>query len=92
MALKGHAKIQLFDAKTGELTDEVENDNLVTNAVKDVATSIIRDWINWPSDEGIKFSSPLYLWFLNHHTFYKLYIIMLKKYNIHHFLIYIYIE
>lgn len=31
MRMKGKAKIQLFDAKTGKLTDEVESDNLVTN-------------------------------------------------------------
>lgn len=31
--LKGKTTIQLFDAKTGELTDEVTKDNLVTNAV-----------------------------------------------------------
>lgn len=59
MALKGHAKIQLFDAKTGELTDEVENDNLVTNAVKDVVASIVRDWINWPDNNGRPFTTGL---------------------------------
>lgn len=32
--LKGKTTIQLFDAKTGELTDEVTKDNLVTNAVR----------------------------------------------------------
>lgn len=31
MKLKGHAKVMLFDAKTGELTDCTESDNLVTN-------------------------------------------------------------
>ena len=33
MALKGHTKIQLFDAKTGELVQETNDDNMVTNAV-----------------------------------------------------------
>lgn len=32
--LKGKTTIQLFDAKTGELTDEVTKNNLVTNAVR----------------------------------------------------------
>ena len=32
--LKGKTTIQLFDAKTGELTDEVTKTNLVTNAVR----------------------------------------------------------
>lgn len=32
--LKGKTTIQLFDAKTGELTDEVTKENLVTNAVR----------------------------------------------------------
>jgi len=34
MALKGKTTIQLYDAKTGELTDEVTKENLVTNAVR----------------------------------------------------------
>ena len=32
--MKGHTKIELFDAKTGELKQRYEEDNLVTNAVK----------------------------------------------------------
>ena len=32
--LKGRTTIQLMDAKTGKVTDEVTKDNLVTNAVK----------------------------------------------------------
>lgn len=36
MTLKGKTVIQLFDAKTGELTDTVENTNMVTNAVSNV--------------------------------------------------------
>lgn len=36
MALIGNTTIQLFDAKTGELTDEVKKSNLVTNAVNNV--------------------------------------------------------
>ena len=32
--LKGKTTIQLFDAKTGKLTDEVTKENLVTNAVR----------------------------------------------------------
>ena len=33
---EGRAKIELFDAKTGELTQKVESKNMVTNAVKNV--------------------------------------------------------
>lgn len=44
--LQGSTKIQLFDAKTGELTDEVEKHNLVTNAVNNVMSEIVRDWVN----------------------------------------------
>ena len=44
--LKGSAKIQLFDSKTGKLTDEVEEHNLVTNAVNDLMSEIVRDWVN----------------------------------------------
>ena len=36
MAIKGTTKIQLFDAKTGELTDEIVKDNMVTNAVPNI--------------------------------------------------------
>lgn len=36
MALKGNTTIQLFDAKSGEKTDEVSKNNLVTNAVSNV--------------------------------------------------------
>ena len=32
--MKGHTKIELFDAKTGKLKQRYEEDNLVTNAVK----------------------------------------------------------
>lgn len=32
--MKGHTKIELFNAKTGELEKSYEKDNLVTNAVK----------------------------------------------------------
>ena len=36
MALKGTTKIQLFDAKTGELTDEIVKENMITNAVPNI--------------------------------------------------------
>lgn len=36
MALKGSAKIQLFDAKTGKLERTVESSNIITNAVTNV--------------------------------------------------------
>lgn len=36
MSLVGKTKIQLFDAKTGELEREVESSNMVTNAVKNI--------------------------------------------------------
>ena len=32
--IKGKTTIQLFDAKTGKMTDEVTKTNLVTNAVR----------------------------------------------------------
>ncbi len=32
--LKGHTKVELFDALTGKKQEEVEKDNLVTNAVQ----------------------------------------------------------
>lgn len=38
--LKGEATIQLFDAKTGNLTDEVKSNNMVTNAVKNILGGI----------------------------------------------------
>ena len=53
--LKGSTKIQLFDAKTGELTDEVEKHNLVTNAVNNVMSEIVRDWVNSFDGEYGKF-------------------------------------
>lgn len=36
MAIKGTTKIQLFDAATGELTDEIVQENMVTNAVHNI--------------------------------------------------------
>lgn len=36
MALIGNTVVQLYDAKTGEMTDKVEKKNLVTNAVSNV--------------------------------------------------------
>ena len=36
MALKGSAKIQLFDAKTGKLERTVESNNIITNAVTNI--------------------------------------------------------
>lgn len=36
MAIKGTAKIQLFDAKTGKLKQEVVKENMVTNAVPNI--------------------------------------------------------
>ena len=36
MAIKGTTKIQLFDAETGELTDEIVKENMVTNAVPNI--------------------------------------------------------
>lgn len=36
MALKGSAKIQLFNAKTGELEKTVESNNLITNAITNI--------------------------------------------------------
>lgn len=38
--LKGKTTIQLFDANTGELTDEVSSENMVTNAVKNALGGI----------------------------------------------------
>lgn len=36
MALKGSAKIQLFDAKTGKLERTIESNNIITNAVTNI--------------------------------------------------------
>ena len=36
MALKGSAKIQLFNAKTGELERTIESNNIITNAVTNI--------------------------------------------------------
>jgi hypothetical protein len=36
MALRGSAKIQLFNAKTGELEKTVESNNLITNAITNI--------------------------------------------------------
>lgn len=36
MAIKGKAKIQLFDAKTGKLKQEVVKENMITNAVPNI--------------------------------------------------------
>lgn len=36
MALKGSAKIQLFDAKTGKLERTIESSNIITNAVTNI--------------------------------------------------------
>lgn len=36
MALKGITKIQFFDAETGELTDEIVKENMITNAVPNI--------------------------------------------------------
>lgn len=42
MALKGTTKIQLFDAETGELTDEIVKENMVTNAVPNILNPAIQ--------------------------------------------------
>ena len=36
MALKGTTKIQMFDAKSGKLTDEIVKENMITNAVPNI--------------------------------------------------------
>ena len=36
MALKGSAKIQLFDARTGKLERTIESNNIITNAVTNI--------------------------------------------------------
>lgn len=38
--IRGHAKIELFDAKTGELVQKVEKDNLVTNALTRLVNAV----------------------------------------------------
>lgn len=40
MALHGHSKIELFDAKTGAPIRTVEDDNLITNFVRDIMSNI----------------------------------------------------
>lgn len=42
MAIKGTTKIQLFDAVTGELTDEVVSENMVTNAVPNIVNPALQ--------------------------------------------------
>lgn len=46
MALKGTTKIELFDAVTGEKTDEVKSDNLVTNAVRNILNPSMLSFVN----------------------------------------------
>lgn len=41
MALHGHTAIELYDAKTGKLTDRVEKDNLVTGAVEEYLSAVL---------------------------------------------------
>ena len=36
MGFKGKATIQIFDAKTGKIKDEITDENMVTNAVDNV--------------------------------------------------------
>lgn len=41
MALKGSAKIQLFDAKTGKLERTVESSNIITNAITNILNGVL---------------------------------------------------
>lgn len=41
MALHGHTAIELYDAKTGKLTDRVEKGNLVTGAVEEYLSAVL---------------------------------------------------
>lgn len=45
--LHGHTKITLRDAKTGEITDVAEKDNLVTNAVADIFSNNLYGSMNY---------------------------------------------
>lgn len=45
--LRGHTKITLRDAKTGEITDVSEQDNLVTNALSDLFANNIYGSMNY---------------------------------------------
>lgn len=45
--LHGHTKITLRDAKTGEITDVAEKDNLVTNAVADIFANNLYGSMNY---------------------------------------------
>src|SRR5574344_777806 len=62
MALVGKTKIQLFDAKTGELEHEVESSNMVTNAVKNILSPhlsvLFGESDNW--DSFFSNISPIY--------------------------------
>lgn len=42
MAIKGTTKIQLFDAETGSLTDEIVSENMVTNAVPNIVNPALQ--------------------------------------------------
>lgn len=59
--LKGKTTIQLFDAKTGEKTDEVTKTNLVTNAVRNIlggAFNQLASGNDWAS--GMRYINSLY--------------------------------
>lgn len=59
--LKGETTIQLFDAKTGELTDEVTKTNLVTNAVRNALGGAFNQLASgniWA--DGLRYISSLY--------------------------------
>lgn len=59
--LKGKTTIQLFDAKTGELTDEITKENLVTNAVRNAlggAFNQLASGNTWSN--GMRYTGSLY--------------------------------
>lgn len=55
MKLKGKTTIQLFDAETGEMTHEVENENLVTNAVKNIFNGVLNQYAKIASGTSYNF-------------------------------------
>ena len=61
MAIKGTTKIQLFDAETGELTDEVIDENMVTNAVPNIINPALQMFLgdNVPLYSFLRNCSPI---------------------------------
>ena len=53
MPLKGHTKVMLCDPLTGKIKEQVESDNMVTNAVADLLSK------NWSGIASMRSLFPL---------------------------------